>query len=53
MHSAENEGLSSTLFEWFCKERSAGMPVVGPVTKVITKHLMTHLKMMIFQSSEG
>jgi hypothetical protein len=29
------------------------MPVDGPVTKVITNHLMTHLKMKIFQNSEG
>jgi hypothetical protein len=53
MQSAENEDLKSTLFELFCKERSADMPVDGPVTKVITNHLMTHLKMKIFQNSEG
>jgi hypothetical protein len=29
------------------------MPVDRPMTKVITNHLMTHLKMKIFQNSEG
>jgi hypothetical protein len=53
MLSAENKDLESTLFELFCKEGSGGMPVDRPMTKVITNHLMTHLKMKIFQNSEG
>jgi hypothetical protein len=48
-----NEDMKSTLFELFCKERLAGMPVDRPMTKVITNHLMTHLKTKIFQKSEG
>jgi hypothetical protein len=40
MRNAEKEGLKYALFEWFCQERSAGVPVHRSMIKAKANHFM-------------